>query len=278
MVSEAALDVVVVNVGGDAAIDDVVRGANSVRVIAVDNRGYAAAVNTGAAVALGDVVVFSNDDVMVTAAEVSQLAASVRTGGADVALPRLFSSDGREAGTTLALPTLHRLFVEWALLPDRPIGAVASRFVVEKWRRPLSTQKIQAGTAAVVAVRADVLRDIPIPEAYFLYWEELEWFWLLHARGKDVVLAAEVTVLHDGGRDVREEKSRLLARNAVRCVRRTQGRRAALWGYGIVILWNARLVAVDAVRTLVRPRLVPRTRGAGMAGLVSALGSWRELA
>ena len=147
----------------------------------------------------------------------------------------------------------------------------------------MNTQKIQAATAAVVAVRADVLLATPIPEEYFLYWEELEWFWQLHTGGHEVVLAAEVTVVHDGGRDVRTEKSQLLARNAVRCIRRSSQAAAPwFWGYGIVILWNVRLVAVDTVRTMVYPlvhglgaaprewRVLPLRWGAGGTGVTQS--------
>jgi GT2 family glycosyltransferase len=122
-------------------------------------------------------------------------------------------------------------------------------------------------------VRADVLRATPIPEDYFLYWEELEWFWRLEQRGHEVLFVPAATVVHCGGRgDVRAEKSALLARNAVRCVRRTQGRLAALAAYGVVIVWNVRLVLVDAARARARPRVRARC-----AGLRAAVASWREI-
>jgi GT2 family glycosyltransferase len=144
---------------------------------------------------------------------------------------------------------------------------------VEKWRRPRHTERVRAGTAATVAVRTDLLRDAPLPEEYFLYWEEIEWFWRLRELGAYVVLVPEVTVVHDGGRDdIRPEKSRLLARNAVRCVRRTQGVRAALAAYAVVVLWNLRLLVGDVVRAKPRGRLAAR-----FAGLQAALGSWIEV-
>jgi GT2 family glycosyltransferase len=279
-VADPALDVIVVNVGGDAEVARVAREAcTPVRVIAVENRGYAAAVNAGAAAARGDVVVFTNDDVLLTADAVARLATTIRSGGADVALPRVVTSDGSDVGTALALPTPDRLLVEWALLPDRPVAVLNGRLTIEKWRRPSATQEIKAGTAAAVAARRDVLRSTPLPEDYFLYWEELEWFWRLHERANGVVLVPDVTVVHDGGRDdVRAAKSRRLARNAVRCVRRTQGWWAALLAYPIVIVWNARLLMVDAARSVLHQRLVSRTRlNARTAGFVAALGSWKEL-
>ena len=273
-VGDPAYDIVVVNVDNDPEVLATAGNARvPVRVVAVDNRGYAAAVNAGAAVARGDVVVFTNDDVVLTPHAVAHLADAVRVGGADVALPRVVTRDGTDVGTALALPTPERLLVEWALLPDRPVPMLDGRIRVEKWRRPVATQRVDAATAATVAVRADVLRSTPLPEGYFLYWEEMEWFWRLRESARAVVLVPDATVVHAGGHeDVRPEKSRLLARNAVRCVRRTQGVRAAALAYLIVILWNARLVFGDAARGAPRARLTAR-----IAGLAAALGSWREL-
>jgi GT2 family glycosyltransferase len=272
---EGAFDVVVVNVGDDDEVADAARASLvPVRVVATENRGYAAAVNAGAAAARGDVVVFANDDVRLDVDAVERLAGVVRSGTADAALPRVIGSDGHDTGTPLALPTPDRLLVEWALLPDRPLPVLRNHLAVEKWRRPDHTERVRAGTAAVVAVRADLLHDAPLPEDYFLYWEEVEWFWRLRELGSLVVLVPEVTVVHEGGRDdVRPEKSRLLARNAVRCVRRTQGVRAALVAYAVVVLWNLRLVVGDVVRAKPRGRLAAR-----FAGLQAALGSWIEVA
>jgi len=271
---EGAFDVIVVNVGGDPAVDDAARAAIvPLRVVHTDNRGYAAAVNAGAAIARGDVVVFTNDDVLFGPDAVESLAETIRDGTADAALPRIVGRDGRDAGTPVALPTPDRLFVEWALLPDWPVPMLRKHLAIEKWRRPQRTERVRAGTAAVVAVRADLLRDAPLPEEYFLYWEEAEWFWRLEELGAHVVLVPAATAEHGGGSgDVRPEKSRLLARNAVRCVRRTQGVKAASLAYAIVVLWNLRLVLGDAVRAKSRSRLQSR-----MAGLQAALGSWIEI-
>jgi hypothetical protein len=77
-------------------------------------------------------------------------------------------------------------------------------------------------------------------------------------------------VVHTGGRDdVRREKSMLLSRNAVRCVRRTQGRWRAGAAFAAVIVWQLRLVTVAVVRR----RMVE----ARLAGLWAAFGAWREL-
>lgn len=265
-------EVLVVNVGDDRDVEAVARAARMpVRVLPVGNRGFGAAVNAAATAARGEILVFTNDDAVVSDEVVSALADAVLCDRADVALPGVVDRNGRRQGVVQALPTPGRLLVEWALLPDRPVPGLARALAVEKWRCPEGPEPVTAGSAVTVAVRTEVLRTTPMPEHYFLYWEELEWFWWLRERGCRVALFPDVTVVHDGGRsDVRPEKSRLLARNAVRCVRRTQGRRAALLAYGAVILWNARLVAGDALRCR-------RTLRARLAGLRAAVSSWREV-
>ena len=179
----------------------------------------------------------------------------------------------------LALPTPSRLLLEWAILPDAPPADGRDRGI-EKWRRPATTQVIDASTAVMVAVRADVLRATPLPEDYFLYWEELEWFWRLRAAGRRVLIVPSAAVIHDGGRvDVRPEKSRLLARNAVRCVRRTQGRSAALGALLVVVAWNLRLVAADLVRAACACHPTPVVPASAHDGRASdaAVESWSEL-
>ena len=90
------------------------------------------------------------------------------------------------------------------------------------------------------------------------------------------VIVPDAIVVHAGGRaDVRPEKQRLLARNAVRCVYRTQGRAAAARAWPVVILWQLRLLAVDPVRALFGRGNRVAARAAGVGAAVAA---WRELA
>jgi GT2 family glycosyltransferase len=148
---------------------------------------------------------------------------------------------------------------------------------VQKWRAPAQIEQIDAGTAAVVAVRAELLRAEPLPEQYFLYWEEIDWFWRLRSRGAVVQFHPEIRVRHTGGRvEVRTDKARLLATNAVRYTRSTQGRGAAVRAFVAVIIWQLRLSAVDAVRVSVRRDHYTRLT-ARAAGLSAALMAWREV-
>jgi GT2 family glycosyltransferase len=273
------LSVVVMNVEADPGVGVAARAAGARAVDVVDNPGYGAAVNRGVALAEDDVVVFLNDDASIDADSVLRLAAVVAGGEADVAVPRVVNGDGELERTVAAIPSPVSLAREWALLPDRPVECLRRHVRVEKWRTPRAPERIDAASAVVVAARRELLRLVPMPEDYFLYWEESEWFWRLRARGAVVQYRPDATCVHDGGRsDVRPAKSRLLARNAVRCVRRTQGRVAALAALMIVIGWNARLLGADSVRALGHPTREGRSRvGARWAGFWAALTSWGEV-
>ncbi len=276
LLSHPDVEVVVVNVEDDAAVAEVAAG---LAVPLAANPGYAAAVNLGAGLANAPVVVFLNDDVRVDAAAALSLAATVSADEADVVLPRVLDGDGRWEPTIAALPGPVTLFREWFLLPDEPPAFLRRRpSGVQKWRAPVVPERIDAAAATVVAVSTSLLREIPLPEDYFLYWEESDWFWRLKAAGSRVLYDPRVTVQHAGGRDdVRPMKSRLLARNAVRCVRRTQGRPAALLAWPVVVMWNLRLVAVDGLRSLAgSPPAAARFR-ARADGLAAALLAWREV-
>lgn len=272
----AGVPVVVVNVDGDENVAQVATGRNGVRVIGCGNSGFAAAVNGGTRLVESDLVAFMNDDIVCTAEDVAALARTVGD-GADVVVPQVLASDGSVEPTVLPLPSVKALLLEWALLPDLPPAWVRGAAPVEKWRVPFERETVAAASAMFVVTTTALLRSHPLPEAYFLYWEEVEWFWRLRRAGAVVAYEPAVVIRHRGGRgDVRPEKSALLARNAVRCIRRTRGRAHAALAWPVVIGWQARLLAVEAIRAMwVRHR--GDLLSARLAGLRAATSAWREI-
>ena len=271
------IQLVLVNVDSDPVVAAAAHGADVVDL--PGNPGYAAAINSAVARARGDAVVFMNDDVVVDSATVLEMTAALKRSGAAVVVPRVIDVAGNTEGTIMALPTPPALFREWALLPDRPLAGLARWLRVEKWRRPTVPEPVEAATAAVVAARRDVLVAHPLPEDYFLYWEEAEWFWRLREAGLVVEFHPECVASHRGGRDdIRPAKSELLARNAVRCVRRTQGRGSATVAYLVVILWQLRLTATAVARRLTGRAAAPTELRSRLAGLLAGIASVRELA
>src|SRR5579884_1895882 len=231
------VEVVVVNVEADAEVAAAAAQARVACVSVDENCGYAAAVNRGVARCDAPLVAFMNDDLEAGATALLSLAAVVDSGRADVCVPQVLDADGGREPSIAALPTPAGLLKEWALLPDRPVAALR-RLAVQKWRAPATPERVDAAAAVVVVARRELLEAEPLPEDYFLYWEESEWFWRLCRRGAVVEYEPQVQVRHRGGRDdVRAAKSALLARNAVRCVRRTQGRGRAALAWLVVLLW-----------------------------------------
>lgn len=272
---QVTASILVVNVEADEAVR---AAAGDVEVVDVEqNCGYAAAVNCGVARGGGQFIAFMNDDLTILPAHLERLCAVVMAGEADVVLPGTARADGKLERTVQALPTPTTLLREWCLLPDEPVLALARRVHVEKWGEPSLRRFVSSAAASLVVTTRSLLERHPLPETYFMYWEEMDWFWRLRLDGCRVLYEPAALVVHAGGRaDLRPEKARLLARNAVRCVRATQGRCAAVAAWPIVVLWSLRLWVVDSVRAY---------RGSGAAGavatrragLVAALRAWREL-
>jgi hypothetical protein len=250
--SDPRVEIVIVNVENDP---DVGRVTCDRMVPVASNIGYGGAVNRGVAASGADVVVFMNDDVAVaSASDVVRLADRIRMGRTDVAIPLVARTDGRlELGTRAPLRLARRMLLRGMPIPSRPV-------------------MVDAAWAPLVAVRPEVIRAVPMPEDYFLYWEEFDWFYQLRKRATRVELNPSVRVTHSGGpEDVRPEKSRLLARNAIRCVRRTRGRSAAFRAWPVVVLWQLQLL----VKSLVERR--GRGAHAHAAGVRAAFGAWREV-
>jgi GT2 family glycosyltransferase len=270
--------IVVVNVEDDPGVREVAadRGVNVLPLMS--NVGYAAAVNAGVAEVKTALVAFANDDLELAPGCLAAMVDAVSR-GADVAVPRLYRPDGQIEASIARLVTPAALLGEWVLLPDNPPDflprQIVQRVQVEKWRRPSGTERIDAAEAALVVARTAVLREHPLPEVYFLYWEEHEWFHRLRAAGLTVLYVAGASATHAGWTELNAQKSQLLAINAMRCLNRTGGRRAAALGWPVVVAWWGRLFAVDLLRLAVhrspdqKARL--RTR---WAGFLAACGAW----
>lgn len=268
--------IVVVDVDSDRDIDEISRRHGALVVTIQGNPGYAAAVNAGTRMVETDYVVFSNDDVILPAESLEALAAALRDGSADVAVPRVHDEHGTPVRTVQAAPNLGQFFLEWVLLPDNPVPVPGVR--IEKWRRPSQREVISAASAMVVATRTTLLRERKLPEAYSLYWEESEWFHWLWIDGFSVVYCPEAPITDLGGRAVLyPDKCKLLARNAVRYFRRTRGRPQAAIAWVLVIAWQLRLVAMALVRASLRRPASSEALRCRLAGLEAAMKAWREV-
>lgn len=269
---------VVVNVENDPAVTAVAQQTNCKIVTLPDNPGYAAAVNAGVRVCEAEVVVFMNDDLRISREGLLPLVELIEQEAADVAVPAVLDGTGEVERTIQALPSVTRLLLEWCLLPDRPVPLLERILPVHKWRLPRDVATVPAAAATVVAVSHRVIAQHPLPEEYFLYWEESEWFYRLAREGRRVVYVPFARVTHEGGRvDVRPEKAELLARNSVRCIRRTRGRLGAALAWPVVVMWQGRLVTHSLISRLFGRGGAARLLSARAAGLRAAVRAWREI-
>lgn len=272
------IELVVVNAERDPDVADVVAAVSGAIHVARDGSGFAAGVNAGIAHVTTDYVVCMNDDILIDPKAVLALREPLAAGLADVVVPAISDPAGGFEPTIRALPTPGILFREWFLFPERRIRALEPAVHVEKWRRPEVAEPIEAAGTPVIATTSELLRELPLPEEYLLNWDEIEWFWRLRELGKRALYLPGVRAVHLGGgpQDISPFKSRLLTRNAVRFVRRTQGSQAARRAFVVMALYNLRLVAVALVRRALRGNGYAPALRARVEGLKAVAESWRE--
>jgi GT2 family glycosyltransferase len=270
------VEVIVVNMEADPEIAEVAK--DCVHIPIDGDPGFATGMNLGASRASSEYVVAMNDDLLIELEDLFALRELVVTGEADVALPAILDVEGKVEPTIKALPTPGALFREWLVLPDHPIERLNGRIRIEKWRQPTQPEEVQAAGTPVMATTKTLLAQHPMPDDYFLYWEEIEWFWHLREEGKRILYVPQLRARHLGGRqEISAFKSKLITRNAVRCVRRTQGRSAAVQAASIMLAYNLRLVGLAAARKALRREKAPGELGARWAGLRETPASWREV-
>jgi GT2 family glycosyltransferase len=268
------LEILVINRDDDPEVAEV--AAPYVHLPFTGPPGPASAINYGALHASADYVVFMNDDVVVSAEGVLTLKEILESGEADVAIPEVVGPAGSLETTIVALPTPRALLREWLLLPDRPIPWLRRLLRVEKWRRPVTVETIEAAGTPLQATHTQLLRENPHREDFFFYFDEIEWLWRLHKLGKRVVYVPHVKAVHLGGAFEFPSplKERLFVRNAARCLRQMDGRAAAAQGLVIVSLYYVRLITMAALRRAVgraRSQGELRARLAGLAGIVDGM-------
>jgi GT2 family glycosyltransferase len=270
------IEVIVVNMEADPEIAEMAAGC--IHIPIDGDPGFATGVNLGVKQASSEYIVAMNDDLLLDLDDLFALREYIVSGEADVALPAILDVEGEVEPTIKALPTPAALIREWLVFPDHPIERLRGRLRIQKWRQPSEPEQVQAAGTPVMATTAKLLREHPMAEDYFLYWEEIEWFWRLREAGKRVLYVPHLTARHLGGRqEISAFKAKLITRNAVRCVRRTQGRSAAVQAASIMLLYNLRLVGVAGLRRLRGSEKVPGELEARLAGLRETPASWREV-
>jgi GT2 family glycosyltransferase len=186
--------ILVDNGSSDGTVEAVRARFPWVEIVALPaNRGFAAGNNAGLARARGRYVCLLNNDTLVRpdAFEtcVRHLDAHPEVGAVG---PQLLHDDGRKQNSIHNFPTLLLELVPRGLLEVlAPRRYPSKRFVHDA---PLD---VEAMLGACMVVRRDVVEQIgPLPEDYFFFLEETDWFFAMRAAGHRVVHLPDARLVH----------------------------------------------------------------------------------
>lgn len=231
--------VVADNDSTDATVEILREFQDVVTVPTGGNLGYAAGINV-AQRWVGDVeaVLVLNPDLRVAPGAISSLLEAIRSGTADVVVPRILDGTGKLTRSLRREPSIGTVFGD-ALLgerwPQRP------GFLAETDAAPESYQfghEIDWATGAAVMTRADVARRIgEWDERFFLYSEETDYFRRARELGAVVRYEPRAQVNHAGsGSGSSTRQDALMAVNRIRYVRKHHSElTAAVYRAGVVL-------------------------------------------
>ena len=167
-----------------------------------ENGGFGSAVNAGASVATGDLLLILNSDVSMEPTAIAQLVASARPWQPCVAAPALRGPDG---STQL---TRHRWPSAWrnALSVMRPLPHLLEVPLVRGWlletHPPLTGAPTPAdwvSGAVLLVPLAEFRREGGFNESFFMFGEDVDLQRRLRDRGIASMMFASVEMVHVGG-------------------------------------------------------------------------------
>lgn len=183
--------------GSVAGLDE----RESVRLIANEgNRGLAAAMNQGAIAATGEVILFTNPDVIFPAGAAAELLAAFdRHPAAGALVPRARFGDGELQTTAGDLPNLREALAGRQRQWRRSKWGRAQGFCWDGWTHDEERQVGRAGDVCF-AVRRNAFADAGLFDEHFpLDWETIDWSARLRAAGWEIWFTPEVEVVHHAG-------------------------------------------------------------------------------
>ncbi len=278
--------IVVDNASPDGTAELVAERFPWVRLVANPvNSGFAAAVNQGVRLARGRVIVLLNPDTQLVGDALGRLVRFLdRHPTVGAVGPRLRYPDGRTQPSRRRFPTLLTGFLESTLIQDYwRDNRVLRRYYVAD-RSDDEPQEVDWLVGACLAIRRDAFATVGLlDERFFLYSEEVEWFWRLRRAGWRVYYLPEAEVVHaEGGSSEPESAFRQVAFDTakVQLFRALYGpvaaeslrlfllltyglrflREGAKWvvGHKRALRWRRMVRDWRALRSLLRPRVVRR--------------------
>lgn len=215
--AEAPSEVVVVdNASTDGTAEMVRREFPAVRLEANrENRGNGPACNQAMALCRSPYVLLLNSDTRLEPGTLRRLARYLdENPRAAVAGPRLANPDGSLQASCFPFIGTFRMAVEKSaagrLLARVP--AVRERWLLSRWAhdRP---RRVPWLLGAALALRREAFDAVGgFDPAFFMYSEEVDLCWRLHAAGWEVHFAPVATVVHVGGASTRRVRAAMAAR------------------------------------------------------------------
>ncbi|MBI4493200.1 MAG: glycosyltransferase family 2 protein [Chloroflexi bacterium] len=201
---EACLEVIVVDNGSTDGSGELVRAAfPQVRLVAnTHNRGFAAGVNQGLALARGRYLLLLNSDARLEPGSLAALVACLDNHPrVAVVGPRLLNPDGTSQSSRRRFPTLATAFLESTVLQRLwPAHPLLRRYYVLD-RSDEETQAVDWLVGACLLVRQAAVEQVgPMDERFFMYSEELDWCRRFKAAGWEVVYVPRARVVHECGK------------------------------------------------------------------------------
>jgi N-acetylglucosaminyl-diphospho-decaprenol L-rhamnosyltransferase len=191
--------------------DDTLRNARTLSLemntfVNSQNAGFAAAVNQGAKVAEGEVLMILNPDTIATPGSLDRLAEALRTDSVGAASGLLLTGDGapQKGFTVRRFPTLGSMLAEVLLLnralPNNPWN-VRYRCMNLNYRNP---QEVEQPAGACLAVKRHAWDEVNgFDERFFPVWfEDVDFCRRLRSRGWKIVYCPDAIFRHAGGHSV----------------------------------------------------------------------------
>jgi N-acetylglucosaminyl-diphospho-decaprenol L-rhamnosyltransferase len=167
------------------------------------NKGFAAAVNLGIASTSSEYVLVLNPDVLVTAEAVSALTDTLRQSERYAAVGcRMVYPNGRTQTSCRRFPTV-TTFLGRVFLTNNVVERLCF------WRKADDNRDVATGSFSTVRqvdwilggcmmIRRTAYTAIgPLDEAYFLYYEDIDWCYRAHVQGWKIGFQSNACVIHD---------------------------------------------------------------------------------
>jgi len=197
------------NASVDSTIQRAREGGVNVRIVSNRaNVGFAAALNQGAKMASGEVLLLLNPDVIITAGSLSKLAETLSQGGVGAATGMLVAPDGRPAVgfNVRRFPTLGRMLAEVLLL-----NRLWKRNPLNREYRCLdfdhsALQEIEQPAGACLAVKRNLWESLGgFDETFYPVWfEDVDFCRRLRLHGQKIIYCPVAVFIHSGGHSVNQ--------------------------------------------------------------------------